>query len=122
MTEPVEIGAGRISIAAVAALAEARTPVRLTNDARARIAAARAVVDRYAKGDEPIYGLNTGLGGNVGHRLQAGDMEAFQEQIIRGRCIGMGPPLPEPVARAALLCRIVGLAQGGSGVSAPALD
>jgi histidine ammonia-lyase len=122
MTGPVEIGAGRVSIAAVVALAEGCTPIRLSDQTRGRIAAARTVVDRYAQGDEPIYGLNTGLGGNVGHRVQSRDIEAFQAQIIRGRCIGMGPPLPEPVARAALLCRIVGMAQGGSGVSAPALD
>jgi histidine ammonia-lyase len=94
----------------------------LSDGARRRIAAARAVVDRYAQGDEPIYGLNTGLGGNVGFRLPRAEIEAFQNQLVRGRCIGVGEPFAEATARTMLLCRLVGLAQGGSGVSPAVLD
>jgi histidine ammonia-lyase len=103
----------------------ARAPgsrITLSQAAWARVAAARAVVDRYVEGDEPIYGLNTGLGGNVGFRLSRTDLEAFQIQMIRGRCIGVGEPFAEPVARTMLLCRLIGLAQGGSGISPPVLE
>jgi histidine ammonia-lyase len=117
----VEIGAAPLTIGRIVELVQGRERIALTACARRRIATARAVVERYAQGDAPVYGLNTGLGGNVGFRLAPAEIEAFQEQIIIGRCIGMGLPLPEPVARAALLCRIVGLAQGGSGISMAAL-
>src|SRR5262249_31347301 len=50
----------------------------------------------------------------------AGEVLAFQQQVIRGRMIGMGEPLPHEVVRAALLARCASLARGGSGVSVAA--
>jgi histidine ammonia-lyase len=86
-----------------------------------RIDAARAVVERYAEGDEPVYGLNTGLGGNLGHRLGRDEIAAFQVQLIRGRAVALGPPFPTDVVRAALIARANGIAKGASGVSRPVL-
>jgi histidine ammonia-lyase len=86
-----------------------------------RIDAARAVVERYAKGDEPVYGLNTGLGGNLGHRLAPDEIAAFQVQLLRGRAVALGPPLPAEVVRAAMITRVNGIANGMSGVSRPVL-
>ena len=85
-----------------------------------RLADDRTVVEAHAAGDAPVYGLNTGLGGNLGYRLDSAEVEAFQEQIIRGRMIGMGDPLPMDVVRAALIARCISLAKGGSGVSVAA--
>lgn len=82
-----------------------------------RLAAARDVVERHVQGDAPIYGLNTGLGGNLGHRLPREEIEAFQAQLIRGRAVAMGPPLPGEVVRAALIARANGVVNGASGIS-----
>ena len=109
----------------LAAFAEAaRGPVEITLGAEVpkRLAAARDIVDRYAAGDETIYGLNTGLGANLRHRISTTEMAGFQTQILEGRQVGVGDPLPEEVARAALLARIVGAARGGSGISTGVLD
>src|SRR5919198_3068636 len=97
----VELTGQRFGVAEVAAIA--RGPARITQsgDVRRRLAEARAVVERHAAGATPIYGLNTGLGGNLGYRLSDDEMRSFQEAIIRGRAIGMGEPLAEPVARGA---------------------
>ncbi len=116
------LGDAPLGLGALEAAARPGTRVALSGAARARVVAARAVVERYAAGDEPVYGLNTGLGGNLGYRLTPDEVEAFQVQLIRGRCIGVGEPFPEPVARLMLLCRIVGLAAGGSGLSPAVLD
>lgn len=117
-----ELGGGPADLAMVLAASRPGTRVTLAPEAWARVAAARAVVDRYAAGDAPVYGLNTGLGGNVGFRLSRPDIEAFQVQMIRGRCIGVGAPFPEPLARMMLLCRLIGLAQGGSGITPMVLE
>jgi histidine ammonia-lyase len=114
----LDLGAGPVRLSQLAAA----TRVTLAPAAAARLAAARAVVDRLVEGDTPIYGLNTGLGGNVGYRLSRAEIEAFQLQIIRGRCIGIGTPFPEALARRMFLCRLIGLAQGGSGISPNVLD
>lgn len=112
----------RLGILAIVAASGPGTRVVLAPNVRRSITAARAVVERYAEGDEPIYGLNTGLGGNVAFRLPKAEIEAFQVRMVLGRCIGVGEPFPEPVARAMLLCRLVGLAQGGSGISPAVFD
>ncbi len=118
----VPLGDRAWRLAEVLAAARPGTQVALSAAARGRVAAARAVVEQLAAGDAPIYGLNTGLGGNVGYRLQPQEIAAFQAQMIRGRCIGVGAPFPETLSRAVLLCRLIGLAQGGSGLSPEVLD
>ncbi len=70
----------------------------------------------------PIYGLNTGLGGNLGHRIPTDEIAAFQHQIVRGRAVGVGPAIADDIVRAALLARIVELAIGATGVSEAAIE
>jgi len=119
----LDLDGDAISLRRIADLADGPAEIRLSDGVRARLARARTVVERYlADGSVPIYGLNTGLGGNVKYRLKPEEIQPFQEQMIVGRCIGMGPPLPERLCRAVLAARIVGLAQGGSGLSPGLVD
>lgn len=118
----MELGVAPVTLGNVIAASRQGGQVSLAAAARARIMQARAVVERHAAGDAPIYGLNTGLGGNVGFRLSRPEIEAFQVQMIRGRCIGVGEAFAEPLARRILLCRLIALAQGGSGISPSVLD
>jgi histidine ammonia-lyase len=106
-----------LGIEDVTLVARHRRPVAVAPEVWPRLEAARVVVERWAAGDAPVYGLNTGLGGNLGHRLSPGEVAAFQAQLIRGRAVGLGPPLPGEVVRAALLVRANGIARGASGVS-----
>ena len=118
MSEPsYTLGSARLTVADV--VRASRGPVRLalTPEASARMKAARAVVDAHLAGETPVYGLNTGLGANVGYRLPPDAISGFQEQLIRGRVIGVGEPLPTPTGRAALFCRTAALALGGAGIS-----
>jgi histidine ammonia-lyase len=85
-----------------------------------RLARDRRVVEAHIAGGAPVYGLNTGLGGNLGYRLQEDEVQAYQAQIIQGRMIGMGEPMAAEVVRTALLVRVAALARGGSGVSVDA--
>lgn len=106
-------------------LAEAtRGPVAVTlaPPLRARLQEARATVERAAAGPAPVYGLNTGLGANLGTRLDPAEIPAFQAQLLAGRTVAVGETLPEPVCRAALLARIVSLSRGVSGISPAILD
>ncbi|MEO7939057.1 MAG: aromatic amino acid lyase [Burkholderiaceae bacterium] len=109
-----------LPIATLVAWARSQQQFGYAPAALARLAADRAVVDALAATGAPIYGLTTGLGGNLGYRLTADEVLAFQRQIIVGRMIGMGDPLPIVVVRAALLARVCALARGGTGVSVAA--
>ena len=84
----IRIGDNPFSIHTVARLASAHLTIEVCNGAKARVVASRRIVERYAEGDEPIYGLNTGLGGNIGHRIDRAAITAFQTQLLRGRAVG----------------------------------
>lgn len=116
------IGDARHSIFDLRHLAAHGTRIGLTTSAQTRIARSREIVAAHAAGNEPIYGLNTGLGGNLGHRIGRDEIVAFQEQLVRGRNVGVGPSLPEDVCRTALLARVVSAAKGSPGLSRAAID
>jgi histidine ammonia-lyase len=116
------LDAAPFTIDDLVALASGKAALHIPEAARDRLTAARAVVERYAALDEPVYGLTTALGGNLGFRIEPADRRAFQEQIVLGRAIGAGEPLPELVCRAALIARCISLARGGAGVSRSLLD
>ena len=69
MPNMVVLGAGPLSIEDVVRVAREGAEVRIAGGARSRIANGRArLVELLARG-ERIYGVNTGVGGNVGISL-----------------------------------------------------
>ena len=113
----VTLGSARVGIADVVAVARDGAAVGIAADVIARLERSRAVVDRAATGDVPIYGLNSALGANTGAPLAAEDQQLYQMRAVRARAVGIGPPLPDDRVRAAMVARASGMAQGGSGVS-----
>ena len=89
----------------------------LAPDVIARLERSRAVVDRAATGDTPVYGLNSALGANTGAPLAADEQQRYQMHAVRARAVGVGPALPDDRVRAAMVARAAGMAQGGSGIS-----
>ena len=113
----VTLGIGRVGIADAVAVARDRASVGIAADVIGRLERARAVVDRAAAGDEPVYGLNSALGANTGATLAPDDQQRYQTSAVRARAVGVGEPMPEDRVRAAMFARAAGMAQGGSGVS-----
>ena len=122
MSGDLVLTGSNLDIATLARIAEGGGAVSLAASAHERVAAARVVVERFAAGERPIYGLNTGLGGNLKHRLTPDEIVAFQIQFVVGRAIGVGEPLPHAIVRAAMLARANAMALGGAGVSPAVLD
>ncbi len=81
-----------------------------------RLAESRAVVERALAADQPVYGLTTGLGSRVGHKLAADDLAAFSYRTVRGRAHGVGPELGTAETRAVMVVRLNSWLNGGAGV------
>jgi histidine ammonia-lyase len=122
LTSTITLGAARITIDDVVAVARDFAAVALAPDVAPRLAAARAVVERLAQGDAPIYGVNSALGANVGERLDASALEPFQKAAIRARAVGVGAHYDRASVRAMLFARTASLAVGGTGVTPSVLD
>ena len=115
----VTLGDARVGIRHVIRVARDHAPVAVGPSVVERLTRARAVVDRAAEGDKPVYGLNSALGANTGAPLAPGEQGLYQMRAVRARAVGVGPPLDDDVVRAAMFVRVAGMARGGSGVSVP---
>src|SRR5688500_12953062 len=96
--------------------------VGLTDAARGRVRAARAVVDAFAQRDTPTYGINTGFGSFAETRVPHEDLAMLQVNLLRSHAAGVGEPLPIPVVRAMLALRANVLAKGFSGIRLETLE
>jgi histidine ammonia-lyase len=99
----------------VAEVARGRRPVALAPQALERMRRSRAVVERAFAENRAVYGLTTGLGARVGHRLSAEDATEFSRQTILGRANAVGPRLLADAVRALMVVRANQMALGGSG-------
>lgn len=116
----IAIGERRLTVSDLVAIARQGARVTIGPDAMHRMRKSRAVVERLAAGDKPVYGLNTGLGAGVDTRLSAAEMSAFQARVLVARSVGIGPRFSTVEVRALLAARLIGLAKGAAGIS-PAL-
>src|SRR4051812_461691 len=95
---------------------------RLTEDARARVRAARDVVDEFTHHDDPTYGINTGFGNFAEVKIPHESLAELQLNLLRSHAAGVGDPLPIPVVRAAMALRANVLAKGFSGIRVETLE
>lgn len=118
----MQIDGGPTTLSAFLNAVDGKTPLSISSDVSNRFLAARKHIDTATAGDTPIYGLNTGLGANLSHRLSPDEITAFQREILMGRAVAVGPPLPAKTGRAVLLYRILSAAKGHSGISPTLFD
>ena len=111
-----------VTIDQLLAVARGGEQVAVGVEVRERLEAARAVVDRLVASDTPIYGLNSGLGANVGQLLDPAQRTLYQARAIQARSVGIGAAAPVDRVRATLFARLAGLAAGGSGISPHIFD
>jgi phenylalanine ammonia-lyase len=126
MAEILELGAGPegtpLSIEDVARVAREGAEVRIGDAARARIARGRERLEELLARGERIYGVNTGVGGNVGISVPPEKMDLLQLNLMRHLCCATGQPLPGDVVRAATLLRAATFATGASAVRPELVD
>jgi histidine ammonia-lyase len=90
--------------------------VALAPEAIEKMRRSRAVVERLAEGDAPVYGVNTGVGKLADVRIAPADLERLQRNVIRSHACGVGEPLGRAEVRAMMLIRANVLAKGFSGI------
>ena len=94
----------------------------LTDDARTRVRAARALVDHHAAGDVAVYGINTGFGSLAEVKIPHEQLATLQFNLIRSHAAGVGEPLSAAAVRALMTLRANVLAKGFSGIREATLD
>lgn len=117
MTENIlELDGQSLTLEELAAVADGRRRVALHNDARQRMGASRAVVERMLASGVTAYGINTGFGKLADVHVPQEELVALQENLVRSHACGIDAPLTVPEVRAMMLLRANVLAKGTSGV------
>ena len=96
--------------------------IAIAAEANARILASAAVVQAAARGDAPVYGVNTGFGKLANQRISAAQLDTLQLNLIRSHSVGVGEPLAPEVMRLLLALKAASLARGHSGVRPVVID
>jgi histidine ammonia-lyase len=108
-------GAG-LKLEQVRAVAVEGERAGLAPEAVAAMARSRAVVERLAAAESPIYAVNTGVGKLADMRIEAAELEQLQRNVVRSHACGVGAPLSRAEVRAMMLIRANVLAKGLSGI------
>jgi len=98
------------------------TDVRISDDAKIRIARSRELVEGWVERGETIYGVTTGFGEFANVSIPKSDLRALQQNLLRSHSAGVGEPLSDEVVRAMLLLRANALAKGFSGIRLVAIE
>ncbi len=118
----VDLDGQSLTLDQLVSIAHEFEPARLTSEARARVRAARGVVDEFTDHDDPTYGINTGFGNFAEVKIPHESLAELQLNLLRSHAAGVGDPLPVPVVRAAMALRANVLAKGFSGIRLETLE
>lgn len=89
---------------------------------RGAIARGHELLMAKARGNDAVYGVNTGFGKLASVRIPAEKLAQLQVNIVRSHQAGMGEPLEEPIVRLVLALKAASLAHGASGVQPATVD
>ena len=112
----VALDGSSLTLEDVVSVAAGRDTAALAPEAVENMLRSRAVVDRLAAGDAPVYGVNTGVGLLADVRVPPGELEQLQRNVVRSHAAGTGDPLTAETVRAMMLIRANVLAKGYSGI------
>ena len=91
--------------------------VSITFDAHERIMACRAYLDgKMEDKDRLYYGINTGFGFLQNVKIDAGQIEQLQYNLLVSHACGLGEEVPRDIVKLMLMLKIKSLSFGNSGV------
>jgi histidine ammonia-lyase len=118
----VELDGRELSLETIEAIAVVGARVSVSDEARARVVAARECVDRQFAAGAIIYGVTTGFGRMANVVIDRSDAAQLQRNLVRSHSAGTGEALSEAFVRAAGVLRVSSLAAGHSGIRVETLD
>lgn len=107
---------GSITLDFLEKLFRNKSKVSLDLALKDKIEKAAKIVEDAARGNSPVYGVNTGFGKLANKIIPHEDREKLQKNLVLSHCSGVGEPLQEDVTRLMMILKIISLSLGASGV------
>ena len=87
-----------------------------------KVTASAKTVAKISKGEQAVYGINTGFGPLCTTRISESDTRTLQENLLKSHAVGLGEPIPIEISKLMLILKIHALAQGFSGIQWETLE
>lgn len=113
---------GALTLSFLRTVVRYHVPVSLSAEAYKDIAAGKDVVDDILAAGATVYSINTGFGALARVRIEQGQFEQLQKNLLLSHATGVGKFLEDEVVRLILILKINALAQGHSGVRREVVD
>ena len=107
---------GQTNLTALEQIWRAGSPVKLAASAQAGILRSAKRIAEAARGDAPVYGVNTGFGKLASIKVPPRDTAALQRNLILSHCCGVGEPVEPETVRLIMVLKLLSLGRGASGV------
>ena len=89
---------------------------------QSEVQSSRQRVEQALRGNDSIYGINTGFGALASKRVSDDQLEQLQRNLLLSHACGTGDALSPETTRLMLMLKIHALAQGFSGISLPVFE
>lgn len=115
----VVVGGGHVKIEDIIAVARDGLRVEISKNSNfvSKMGKTQKILMESVNKGVAVYGVNTGYGRSCGRRISMEAVKKNSTNIFRFHGCGTGDPIGIEETRAAMLCRIICLARGYSGVS-----
>jgi histidine ammonia-lyase len=120
--DEVIVGDRPLTVDEIVAVARRGAGITLSEQARARVAHAREVVETLAHDTVAHYGVSTGFGALATTHIPSDKRAQLQRSLVRSHAAGMGETVEIEVVRALMLLRAQTLATGRTGIRPAVLD
>lgn len=116
MTQQLRLTPGNTTLGSLRTVLRGPVEVELVGDWRERVDAGWRVIEAAVERGEPVYAVNTGFGKLADRSIPPDQLLELQRRVIVSHITGVGEDLPDAVVRCILVLKLLGLAQGHSGV------
>lgn len=113
---PLILSPGFVTLAQLDEVYRNETPVELDIACKPAVETAASRIAAAAKGDEAVYGVNTGFGKLASLKIAAEDTATLQRNLILSHCCGVGNAVPRRLARLMMTLKLLSFGRGASGV------
>lgn len=110
------LDAGRVTLAQLRDIYKGDYQVALSADAKPVVDKSARHVQRAVKGNDAVYGINTGFGKLANVKIAPADTAELQRNLVLSHCCGVGDPVAAAKVMLMMALKVLSLGRGASGV------
>jgi histidine ammonia-lyase len=116
MSRSFLLGEDELDVYTLNLLTSGQLRASISEDCKEQIDVSADRVARIVASNETVYGINTGFGVLANTLISEEDTRTLQYKILQSHSVGVGNPVPIPIAKMMLITKAHALARGFSGI------